>query len=172
MKLLTVGSGPHYAEGWINLDLNTHPDWDPANGGKGQPDIIASIFDMPFDDGEIDRVYLGHILEHLKYDKVPEALLEVKRVIKSGGEIMVVGPCIEKAKSIKSPDWLIHDIEAHGQDGSGFGHEWTPTTQLTLDVVKIVFPEAEEVSITRVNPPEWPNPSNALWQCSIHTFAN
>jgi SAM-dependent methyltransferase len=171
MKLLTVGSGPHYANGWINLDLNTHPDWEPANGGKGQPDILASVFDMPFENEEIDRVYLGHILEHLEYDKIPDALREVKRVTKPGGEIMVVGPCHDKAKRLNVPDDLMHAIEAHGFDGTGFGHEWTPTTKLTLEAVQIVFPKAQVVNITDVTKPKWPNPSQAGWQCAVQAFA-
>lgn len=171
MKLLTVGSGPHYAAGWINLDLNTHPDWEPAKGGKGQPDIIASIFDMPFEDGEIDRVYLGHILEHLEYEKIPDGLREVQRVIKPGGEIMVVGPCADKAKRLNVPSDLMHAIEAHGFDGTGFGHEWTPTADLTLKIVQVVFPNAKETPITMVSRPKWPNPSQALWQCAIEATA-
>lgn len=165
MKLLNIGSGPHYAEGWVNLDLNTHEDW------AKQADVIASVYDMPFENEEFDRVYMGHLLEHLVYDKIPEAIAEVRRVSKPGSEIMVVGPCLELAKKTNQPTWLLKDIEAHGDTNSGFGHAWTPTESLTVDILKRSgLNNVKAVSISTVTKPRWPNPTTAPWQCAVQAF--
>ena len=171
MKKLHIGSGPHYAEGWINLDLNNHPDWDK------QPDVLASVYDMPFEDGEIDRAYAGHILEHLVWNELPSALKEIKRVMADGGILCVVGPCIEKALRTKQPEWLIENIlKSETDDGTGFGHQWTATTLLTQVALETVFPKdsIQEVSIATIKKPEWPNAAESnprtgsgMWQCAF-----
>ena len=89
---LNVGCGPFRApEPWVNLDVvdndNTHPD------------IVVSAH-RPlglFSTETIERVYLGHILEHVPWDEVPRFLSDVMRALRPGGEIAVVGPDVERA---------------------------------------------------------------------------
>src|SRR5262245_34268693 len=111
MKYLHVGSGPHYTPGWVNLDLNNHPSFDIENGGKGQPDVQASVFDMHmFDDGTFDKLYCGHLLEHLPLFKAPDAVREMRRVCKDGATLCFVGPCMDKARATRQPQWLLDEI--------------------------------------------------------------
>lgn len=60
------------------------------------PDVIASVLEMPFIDNEFDAVLCAQVLEHLPYDDFSRAILEIKRVAKSGAVISLphFGPTI------------------------------------------------------------------------------
>lgn len=174
-RWLHVGSGPHYADGWLNLDLNNHPSF------PKQPDILASVFDMHMiEDGSIDKLYCGHLLEHLRWDEeVPMALREMKRVLSPEGVLCVVGPCIEKAILTNQPAWLLNEIPRgwdKEDDPEGFPHRWTACHLLTRIALEKVFEpnKVKEVGIETIHLPEWPNqaeshpPAGAgMWQCSF-----
>jgi ubiquinone/menaquinone biosynthesis C-methylase UbiE len=49
-----------------------------------RPDVIGSVFDMPFADGAFDAVACFQMLEHLPFDRFVPALAEMKRVAKTG----------------------------------------------------------------------------------------
>lgn len=159
---LTIGSGPHYAPGWVNLDVASLPEW------KTPPDVLASVYDMPFEDGTFSKIYLGHVLEHLMWATLPKALAEVRRVAVPGAEVVAVGPCIELARQTKQPQWLLDAIIAREGSEGGFEHAWTPTAALTQEALEIGgLRQVKLVSVSEIRKPEWPNPSNALWQCAV-----
>lgn len=172
---LHVGSGPHYAIGWVNLDLNEFDGWEI------QPDVQASVFDMPFKDNTVDKLYVGHLLEHLKWELVPDAVREMARVLRPTGTICVVGPCMDKALATGQPQWLLDEIPAgwnsdvNNPDGlEGFPHLWTATTDLTREALELGgLSNIREVSIVDVHLPEWPNtapgipPLSGMWQCAF-----
>jgi hypothetical protein len=175
---LHLGSGPHYVKGWINLDLNTFEGW------EHQPDILGSVYDMPMiPDGSMDKVYCGHLLEHLYWETVPSALEEIKRVMAPEGVLCVVGPCMDKAIATHQPQWLLDEIPAGWNDGTtnpdeleGFPHRWTATTDLTREALETTFEKGKirEVPINHIKLPEWCNtaqshpPAGAgMWQCSF-----
>lgn len=171
-RWLHVGSGPHAHSEWVNLDLNSIPEWEV------QPDILASVFDMPFGDDSMDKVYLGHVAEHLEFfEEVPRALREIKRVLAPFGVLCVVGPCLEKAVQTKQPTWLLEEVtrgwDTH--DLTGFPHLWSATTLLTRVALETTFDSCKihEVPITDITLPEWPNtapaspPMIGMWQCAF-----
>jgi len=45
---------------------------------------------LPFDDGYFDAIFFCHVLEHLLYPMT--TLLEIRRVLKAGGQIYIEGP--------------------------------------------------------------------------------
>ena len=49
-----------------------------------RPDVIGSVFEMPFDDGAFDAAACFQMLEHLPFERFTPALLEMRRVAKSG----------------------------------------------------------------------------------------
>ncbi len=49
---------------------------------------VADIFDLPYEDETFDHVFICFVLEHL--EKPLDALMAVKRVLKSGGTITVI----------------------------------------------------------------------------------
>jgi predicted SAM-dependent methyltransferase len=164
VRRLIVGCGDHYFEDWYCVDKYDLPHH------KHSPDLIADVLEgLPFPDGSYDQIHLGHLLEHLPFDRAHEAVAECWRLLASGGRLAVVGPCIELAIRTGQPDWLLEIIRAHPTpDMPGLGHEWTPTTALTLEVVRKGIDVAPElVDVAEVMPPTWPNPSDAPWQCAI-----
>jgi ubiquinone/menaquinone biosynthesis C-methylase UbiE len=64
----------------------------------------ADIMNMPFDDESFDRVFVCFVLEHLA--DPPKALIEMKRVMKTGGPITVIegdhGSCFWHPETVES----------------------------------------------------------------------
>ncbi len=84
-RLLNLGCGPFRAEGWVNTDV--------VRTAVINPDVVTPLgLPLPFPDGHFDRVYAGHVLEHVPWDRVPALLAEVRRVTRAGGKVCVVGP--------------------------------------------------------------------------------
>src|SRR5207248_2770153 len=50
----------------------------------------ASVYDLPFADGSMDKVVMTEVLEHL--DDEPRALAEIKRVLRPGGTLAITVP--------------------------------------------------------------------------------
>jgi hypothetical protein len=157
---LTVGSGDHYAPGWVNIDV---ADQRPL-------DVRGDMLALPFRAATFEQIYLGHVLEHIPWKQIPGALHELRRVARGDARIMVVGPCLDLAVRSGQPRWLLDAIVAHG-DGPG-GHAWTPTAHLTrLALEAGGLPRVAPVPVAEVVPPAWPNPSRAEWQCAFAASA-
>ncbi len=158
-----VGSGQHYAEGWLNTDIL------PTNAGK-QPDVLADIFDYPtvFPGKQFKKAYVGHVLEHLPLEIAPKALAIIAETVIGGGEIMVVGPCINRAIATNQPESLIEGIKMSDDPEHPWAHSWTPTEELTYQVVVDAgLSNVEIIDVRTVRRPQWPNPSTAAWQTAI-----
>lgn len=164
---LNIGSGNAYCPlpGWVNIDTNVLPGW--------KVDLVASALDLPYEDESVDRVYFGHTLEHLRIEDVPTALTEANRVLRKRGEVCVVGPALDYAQGHNAPQWLIDDISEHIGCDDGLGHYWTPTSTLTLELVRSVFPSAEFLPLAesrfRCNWPnqDWFEPIPRNWQVAV-----
>ena len=167
---LNVGSGPHYAPGWVNIDVAVREEESPP------PDVVVDIFNLGsvFPPRIFQKAYVGHVLEHLEYDLVPQALSTIARHLVPGGTIMVVGPCILKAVETRQPPSLIQAIVADPrQRFDPAAHSWTPTTALTLEAMRAAGLEGvRECPVAQVSKPGWPNPSTAAWQVAAFGFAS
>jgi len=51
---------------------------------------------LPFSEEQFTRIYMGHVLEHVPYDRVGDFLQLVKSKVVKGGWVMVVGPDVKK----------------------------------------------------------------------------
>ena len=60
------------------------------------PNVVASVLNMPFSDNEFDAVLCAQVLEHLPFEDFNKALLEIKRVTRSSTVISLphFGPAI------------------------------------------------------------------------------
>lgn len=67
--------------GWITLDMCRGADvyWDLRRA-------------LPFDDTSFERVYCSHVLEHFSYSDLRKLLLEVRRVLRPGGQFLITVP--------------------------------------------------------------------------------
>lgn len=159
--LLNLGSGPH---AWrepdvVNLDL--YPD--------DKPDICGTIYALPFKSRSFDCAYLGHVLEHLVWEDIPKALLELRRVLRKNAEICIVGPCMERAVKLAQPDWLLEQISARPHpEEPGIYHEWTPTTLLTkIAMQRGGLLDIKEIPMGETMRPLRANTVSAAWQCAL-----
>lgn len=160
---LNAGCGQWYADGWVNLELE-----DPHDNA----DIIASVFDMPIENGCFRKVYLGHVLEHIPFSMFPELGKEIRRVCKPGAQVMAVGPCIHRAIATSQPRHIIEAILSNPIEletsPPGIAHAWTPTEELTIEAMnRMGLENVYPLSVVGVTKPEYPNPSTALWQTAV-----
>lgn len=129
---LNIGCGEFPAEGWTNVDL-THPSADIHwNVTEGLPPV----------DGPIERIYAGHVLEHIEYDDIPTMLelwLEHPQV--SVTTLMaVVGPDCDTAEKWlrqgKLTDEQYHEIRYGGGRWVGDDHLWRSTGVETATMLR------------------------------------
>ena len=84
---------------------------------------VCDVLDLPFADGSFDLVCSNEMIEHVP--DVPRALLEMMRVLRSGGILMIMGP------NLCSPFWAAIDIVSLATGRSG-RHIWAETTWQAL----------------------------------------
>jgi SAM-dependent methyltransferase len=146
---------------WINVDRHDF---------RGVH-VLANVAErLPFDDGSAERIYVGHVLEHLAYDtELPAALAEIRRVLHPDGGIMVVGPDLERAKR-----WFPAEVTniwpgqaAH--DGLGGAHLWPSTVPDTTRALREAGFYVEETPISQV-PSTWPVVSRIGWQFALRAW--
>ena len=157
---INIGSGQHYAEGWLNTDII------PTDKGK-QPDLFLNIHDYKttFTQHEFRKAYVGHVLEHIPLDEMTDVIQSNSYNSK---EIKVVDPCIEKAIATDQPQFLLDSIAAPKDTNSHpWSHKWTPTEELTFNLIKEAGYDPVIVEIKTVKKPEWPNPTVASWQTAM-----
>lgn len=169
MRYLNVGSGEHPCPGWVNVDL-------PWSGVKpGGLMVYADAFRLPFGDATFERVYMGHLWEHVWWHEIAGgAFDEIWRVMQPGAEVVVVGPCMRKAVEQQVPDTLLIAILGEGGgraetiEGPG-AHRWVATEALTAHAMSLAgLVDIETIDVRRLAMPLWPNPApNALWQAAL-----
>jgi len=59
---------------------------------KGFEAHKASVVDLPFETEEFDVVHCSHVIEHLKYPDVIQAIDEMLRIVKTGGLLILRSP--------------------------------------------------------------------------------
>ena len=77
------------------------------------PDVVGSVTALPFPDNEFDAVLAAEILEHIRFDDVPQALGEIARVASKYAIISLPHPGYVFSISYKLP--LFPKIELLGQ---------------------------------------------------------
>lgn len=94
-RLLDVGSGPG-RDGLILKDaglevvcIDASSEMVKIAKGRGLNAIEGDFMDLPFSDGEFDGVWAYTSLLHIPKSDIAKALLEIKRVLKTGGVLGV-----------------------------------------------------------------------------------
>lgn len=160
---LNIGCGNHYADGWVNVDIDQTDEVCP----DVQADLVAGL---PFPDGVAKRIYLGHVLEHLDPTALPAALAECARLLAPGGALMIVGPDCDRADELLASgaiDEVEHGLVVHGAGRWAHDvHLWRSTPAATGAALTAAWFEWRPVPIWRV-PVEWPVVSRIDWQFAI-----
>ena len=90
---LDIGSGPNPRAGFTGVDIASLPGV-----------VMAPMWDLPYPDQQVDEIFSRHALEHVEKRKVVPTLAEWRRVLKTGGRLVVEVPdlvwCCE--------NWLQH----------------------------------------------------------------
>ena len=136
--ILDVGAGS-YCRGDVCLDVNPH--WSSRYHDPTRFDFIApkaKIYDyiiadadypLPFRDNAFDKVLMIHVIEHLRCPY--RTLLEVKRVLKPGGSVVIVSP-----NSYRNP-----------ADAYDSGHIYSFTPYSLPRLASLVFSEVKATTI-------------------------
>jgi predicted SAM-dependent methyltransferase len=124
MTSLDVGCGAKLQKGFIGVDRYVF----------GDGIVNADMWDLPYPDNSIKRVYSSHALEHLAKAQIIPTLKEWYRVLIPGGEVGIVVPdlewCVKGWLEHKTNDWWL-DIIFGNQDHEGEFHK----TGFTVDML-------------------------------------
>lgn len=155
MERLNLGCGEFYAEGWTNVDC--HP--------VKKVDVVAWMSNLPFPDCCASQIYCGHVLEHVYEEDLAETLKEITRVLSPLGELLVVGPDINRARDRDTKKAII------GGAGRwpGDEHRWICSEKKMLEHLTKVF-EVLPFPVSQVDAVKWPIVSHVYWQFAIHCF--
>ena len=179
---LNVGCGPWRAEPpWVNLDVH--------DGDGVHPDIVVDAARpcAGWADQTVERIYLGHVLEHVPVDELAGFLADLRRALVPGGEVCVVGPDVIRSlvgwhegreswdlvvSTLEGPDYFPADGGHRMVDvGSGwrYARHWWNCTEAR--VVKILtdagFDQVVAVPVCEERLVGWPVVGYASWQCAV-----
>lgn len=104
---LNLGCGPHAFQGWVNVDLDEHPN-------------VRSVdlrLPLPFQASTFNFAFTEHFFEHITFSEGLNFLKEVKRVLKPGGVLRIVTPDLR---------FIVRDYQNRKLDR--FKGTWEPET--------------------------------------------
>lgn len=185
-----VGCGPFRAPApWVNLDYH--------EGDGVHPDIIVTDASRPlgaYDDGTVERAYLGHVLEHVPWPEVPAFLADIERALAPGGHLMVVGPDVLRIiqrwhEGLEPEGWLLVEScmenpwdRCYGRDEDlpygiveretqwKYARHWWNCYETRVLYALRTYTGLGEVTahpIKREALGEWPVVAYTQWQCAV-----
>lgn len=135
MLYINLGCGPFLAPSpWINIDI--------IKDEYIKPDIVlkhGKIWELVdshgFKWGSVDKIYLGHVLEHIPWHQVFDLIQDCKKLLKDGGQLCIVGPDVYKTLELWKDDIVDLDFikgvleddlnyQMSQDDWSGASHKW------------------------------------------------
>lgn len=108
-KFLDIGFGSGNLEREVvkqGLDLEIYGiDFSPQTVARAKKTIkgsfyVANIYKLPFKSGYFDVVAVLDVLEHIEPSKTKKAIMEIGRVLKKGGSLVVSVPLNENFKKL------------------------------------------------------------------------
>lgn len=82
---LNIGAGKNSMDGWVNMDMCSHPGIDCVFNMEE-----CATKRMPFEDDTFDEIYASHVLEHVV--NILPLMQELHRVIKPGATMVARVP--------------------------------------------------------------------------------
>jgi len=172
---VNIGCGKHYAEGWVNVDR-------VYDAGIGiTPDVVNPTgrpILLPYDN--VDRVYLGHVLEHVRWEHVASFLAECLGLLRPGGECLIVGPDVNMVLHWWKHDlcdWKLVEAAMEGDHPQvedtqelwdGARHQWNSTQRRIVTAMQEAGFDTVTAYDTMADVPDsWPSVSRAEWQTAV-----
>lgn len=160
---VNLGCGDQYAHGWINVD----------HGSPHQKDLDVDLTgELPWPPESLERVYAGHVLEHLTQQQCVTLLERLLNCTVSGGQLLVVGPDVDRAQAMASAGTLLDttmDALRYGADRwEGDVHRWECTPDKIIDMLRRAgWKDVSEVYMGTI-PEDWPIAYRGpAWQCAV-----
>lgn len=166
-RQLNIGCGDCYAPGWVNVDFGT----------PHKHDITADITKrLPFPDNTFDRLYAGHVLEHLEPVDVVVVLRELGRVATKYGQLAVVGPDVTRAGAMHAAgtldDEFLRQVVHGGDRWQGDQHLWPSTPERTVRYLRVAgWALPKETPLTALSQINWPVVAYTDWQFAATAYA-
>ena len=91
--MLNIGCGDKLLSGYVNIDLAN-------NWSNKQPDVISDIRAIDLPDEYAHEAMAIHVIEHLYRWDVPAALIEWRRLLKPGAELILECPSLDKVMKL------------------------------------------------------------------------
>jgi len=82
---LNLGSGKRNREDYINIDAVFHT---PET-------VLGDVLHLQYADNSVDKIFSEHVIEHFDRKDLDVFFGECKRVLKQGGELELIAPCIK-----------------------------------------------------------------------------
>jgi SAM-dependent methyltransferase len=82
--------------------------------------VVAGLTNLPFGDKKFDAVFCISVIEHLGYEGIPQALAELRRVIRPGGRLMIT---TDYYKNANAELWYTGEGASFPVDWSFFDYE-------------------------------------------------
>ena len=107
--LVNIGCGPFGEDGWVNLDLFTHPNLTLVADTRRR---------LPLADNSCVGIHVEHFFEHLNpEDECPAFLSECRRCLQPDGVLRIIVPDAELyIKAYLSPGWDMFNAIGCGGD--------------------------------------------------------
>ena len=153
---LNIGSGEQNLDGYINVDMRNLPN----------VDIVSDALHIPFQFGEVNKIFASHLLEHFTRIQAEKELLPYwYNLLKKSGELILILPNIgfmaEKYSAGEIPFKQLALLISGGQEYEGNYHlaVYNPETVQKL-LEKVGFENVEIAEKARKN--------GECWEMEIH----
>lgn len=158
---LNIGCGEFYVPGWLNIDATDDP--------RIRKDLRGDVTQgLALPTGTMERIYLGHVLEHIVLEQVPVVMDEVLRLLVPGGEVMVVGPDCDKVRLTGDLQLISGAVHGAGRWADDV-HQWECSERMLVEILADAgLKDVEAVPIIEVSARGWPLVSEARWQSAAY----
>lgn len=163
MLRVNVGCGEFPAAGWLNIDC-THPAADVHH------DVTTGL---PHLDEPVERIYAGHVLEHLPVEDLVGVLIAWRThpAVTSGTTLAVVGPDCDAADHLLGEGRILPDTHRGALHGAGRWagdvHLWRSTEATTIRLLREAGWIPAPATDWELREQQWPIVAVVDWQFAV-----